>query len=189
MAYGVIRLLVGDLHAAWVRWRGDLVAHSLQGNPSWTASLHWASVLSKHQNFPGYAAAISAVGLIVGARALRLGHIESTLSRWFTVLSLFTLGFVLERFLHGRSVAMLHWTPDWDMAFVVLWVAALWPAVIPVVRGALSLFAGFVGVTQLALGHRAWSVTTGAAVALVLILMLRVALRGLWRLSLWRYRT
>ena len=182
MDHGVFWVLKRDFEDGWQRWQQPLSRLHLPQSELWRRGLDWASMLAQPRHFAAYTATLCVMGLISGAWALRSGRLEPVLARWFTVISLFVVGFILEQ----PMQASVSTSTDWQTAFVLLWAGALWPVVPAFGRALLALFVAFVGLAQARAGHDMRALISGVLMALILTLALRAAVRGLWRLSLWR---
>ena len=151
------------------------------------------TALGGHANFPLYLALVARVGLIVCSRNAD----RDTLLRWFAVLTVFSVAYVLDGWLLGWLKPLLdfprpplalplgtvnivgtpeyhHSLPSGHSAFAMLIVASLWPLLKGWKRLLGVAFVLWVGLSRVSLGaHFPADVIAGFLSSLVLVTLVR----------------
>ncbi len=173
--------VINDPHTAWI-----------------DALMLLCTDLGDHGNFPIVLALSTVSGFITAQRCSKSDAIA-----WLSVLSVFSLAYVVEGQLIGfvkpwldfprpplalpkgsvhivGQVALRHSLPSGHSAFAMLVTASLWPVSRPPVRLILALYALCVGISRVSLGaHFPADVLAGFALSLLLVRMLQTLLARL----------
>lgn len=161
------------------------------------------TALGGHANFPLYLALVASVGLIVCSRNAD----RDTLLRWFAVLAVFSVAYVLDGWLLGWLKPLLdfprpplalplgtvhivgtpeyhHSLPSGHSAFATLIVASLWPLLKNWKRLLGVAFVLWVGISRVSLGaHFPADVIAGFLSSLLLVMLVRGAMLRIARVT------
>lgn len=183
MAYGVLGILARDFAVTGARWWDTAERLATPHGPLWRETEHYVLWVANRHHFPGDTAALCFLGALTGARAVREGRGDAVFARWFTVVTLFAVGYVLEEALgraHWNGAPL--WYPDLTVAFVMLLATDLGMILGTLPRLALGVFVALVVLTQRAQGVS--GLVEGLVMGWALVAILNQAVRALWRLSL-----
>ena len=161
------------------------------------------TALGGHANFPLYLALVATVGLIICSRNTD----RDTLLRWFAVLAVFSVAYVLDGWLLGWLKPLLdfprpplalplgtvhivgmpeyhHSLPSGHSAFAMLIVASLWPLLKGWKRLVGVAFVLWVGISRVSLGaHFPADVVAGFLSSLLLVMLVRWAMLRIARVT------
>lgn len=161
------------------------------------------TALGGHGNFPLYLALVATVGLIVCSRNTD----RDTLLRWFAVLAVFSVAYVLDGWLLGWLKPLLdfprpplalplgtvhivgtpeyhHSLPSGHSSFAMLIVASLWPLLKGWKRLVGVAFVLWVGISRVSLGaHFPADVIAGFLSSLLLVMLVRWAMLRITRVT------
>ena len=161
------------------------------------------TALGGHANFPLYLALVATVGLIICSRNTD----RDTLLRWFAVLAVFSVAYVLDGWLLGWLKPLLdfprpplalplgtvhivgmpeyhHSLPSGHSAFAMLIVASLWPLLKGWKRLVGVAFVLWVGISRVSLGaHFPADVIAGFLSSLLLVMLVRWAMLRIARVT------
>lgn len=161
------------------------------------------TALGGHANFPLYLALVATVGLIICSRNTD----RDTLLRWFAVLAVFSVAYVLDGWLLGWLKPLLdfprpplalplgtvhivgtpeyhHSLPSGHSSFAMLIVASLWPLLKGWKRLVGVAFVLWVGISRVSLGaHFPADVIAGFLSSLLLVMLVRWAMLRIARVT------
>ena len=161
------------------------------------------TALGGHANFPLYLALVATVGLIICSRNTD----RDTLLRWFAVLAVFSVAYVLDGWLLGWLKPLLdfprpplalplgtvhivgtpeyhHSLPSGHSSFAMLIVASLWPLLKGWKRLVGVAFVLWVGISRVSLGaHFQADVIAGFLSSLILVMLVRWAMLRIARVT------
>lgn len=193
----------------WYGWNLRLF-HLINGvhGTTWDVLMRWTSRATDHRQFVAYLAAVCLLASIAVARGLVDGRGEAVAFRWFSVVWVLTLGYVLDqavvtvlkewfslprpdailpagdRILIGRPRFNGSF-PSGHVIFATLLATSLWPLASTAVRWLLALGVVAVCVSRISLGmHFPADVVGAVLVGATIPLLLRRALQALWRYAL-----